>query len=182
MEYLSFTIENYKAITNKVDINLKNKLIPIIGINECGKTTILQAIYAFDSNNDNLFNKTHITNIKNIKPILDSYIDYSQSNLHTDESTLYSGYKNRNIVTHNKGEYVKGNIYTNSIEGVFSLFKRRIYGIHHQISAKHLQKYINSFIFRYNNRKESDFDRLELALKSMFGKKLQYSGLVGKVV
>ena len=47
-----------------------------------------------------------------------------------------------------------------------------------QISAKHLQKYINSFIFRYNNRKESDFDRLQLALKSMFGKKLQYKELI----
>ncbi len=40
----------------------------------------------------------------------------------------------------------------------------------YQISSKHLQTYINSFLFMYNNRKESDFDRLELALKSMVEK------------
>lgn len=50
------------------------------------------------------------------------------------------------------------------------------------ILNKHLQKYINSFIFRYNNRKKSDFDRLELALKSVFGKKLQYKELVNEII
>jgi len=53
MKYKQFIIKNYKAIENEmvIDIN-KYSLIPIIGINECGKTTILKAIFTFDHNND----------------------------------------------------------------------------------------------------------------------------------
>jgi predicted ATP-dependent endonuclease of OLD family len=53
MKYKKFIIENYKGITNAIEIDVeKNSLIPIIGINECGKTTILNSIYAFDYMND----------------------------------------------------------------------------------------------------------------------------------
>jgi len=55
MKYLSFEIENYRAIIEPIEISLKNNsLIPLIGINECGKTTILQAICCFDYFNDNV--------------------------------------------------------------------------------------------------------------------------------
>ena len=54
MKYLKFRIKNYRAIKDlEIDLE-KNSLIPIIGINECGKTTILKAIFAFDWVNDNL--------------------------------------------------------------------------------------------------------------------------------
>ena len=50
MKYLKFEIEGFRGISNKITIDLKNNsLIPLIGINECGKTTILQAIFCFDS-------------------------------------------------------------------------------------------------------------------------------------
>ena len=53
MEFLSFTISNYRAITDQIKITLKDKgLIPLVGINECGKTTILQSIFSFDFVND----------------------------------------------------------------------------------------------------------------------------------
>lgn len=53
MRYLKFIINNYRAITGPLEIDLDRKsLIPIIGINESGKTTILQAIFAFDYYND----------------------------------------------------------------------------------------------------------------------------------
>jgi|SRR5689334_10047511 len=55
MRYTKFTIQNYRAIAGPLEINIANRsLMPIIGINESGKTTILHAIFAFDSANDAL--------------------------------------------------------------------------------------------------------------------------------
>lgn len=55
MRFTKFIISNYRAITGPLEINIDRKsLIPIIGINESGKTTILQAIFAFDYYNDEL--------------------------------------------------------------------------------------------------------------------------------
>lgn len=68
MEYLKFTIENYKGIEGPLDINLsKISLMPIIGVNECGKTTILQAVFSFDYFNDS-FNKSirHLEDVYNL--------------------------------------------------------------------------------------------------------------------
>lgn len=53
MKYKKFCIKNYKAINEPIEVNLDKKLLPIIGVNECGKSTILKAIYAFDCFNDN---------------------------------------------------------------------------------------------------------------------------------
>jgi len=55
-------------------------------------------------------------------------------------------------ITHSKGEYVKGDIYTNTIEGFFSQMKRSFDGTYHSISSKHLQSYVDEFAFRYNLR------------------------------
>lgn len=59
MEYKKFIIENYKAIKH-IEIPLSNSVIPLIGVNESGKTTILNAILAFDSSKDSLMNGKHI--------------------------------------------------------------------------------------------------------------------------
>lgn len=66
MRYTQFKIIKYKSISSTltVDIN-RNKLLPIIGENECGKTTILKAIFAFDYSNDTMLNSEHISNTKN---------------------------------------------------------------------------------------------------------------------
>ena len=67
MRYKRFTIEHYRAIEAPVEINLTNhSLIPLIGVNECGKTTILQAIYAFDFINDNNYEGRHLENTINL--------------------------------------------------------------------------------------------------------------------
>lgn len=68
MRYLSFTILQYRAITDPLVVDLtKSSLVPIIGINECGKTTILHAILAFDYYNDT-FNKNihHLEDTNNL--------------------------------------------------------------------------------------------------------------------
>ena len=56
-------------------------------------------------------------------------------------------------MTHSTKEYVRGDIHTNTVEGAFGLFKRGIVGSFHQVSHKHLDRYLDEFEFRYNNRK-----------------------------
>ncbi len=71
MKYNKFRIKNYKSISDEIEIDLSKKsLIPIIGVNECGKTTLLNAICAFDYYNDSLDDKIkHLSDVKNLYKI-----------------------------------------------------------------------------------------------------------------
>lgn len=60
-------------------------------------------------------------------------------------------YKNE-WVEHGKGEYVRGDAHTQTIDSVWALLKRQIIGIHHWVSAKHLQKYVDEMAWRFNRR------------------------------
>lgn len=73
----------------------------------------------------------------------------------TDESSLYHDVKNTHAhgaVNHSIKEYVKGSIHTQTIDGFWSLFKRRLIGQHHQVSVKHLHRYLNEAVYAYNGR------------------------------
>jgi len=59
-------------------------------------------------------------------------------------------------VNHNKGEYVRGNVHTASLDSFWSLLKRGIMGSFHHVSKKYLPLYVNEFAFRHNNRKNPD--------------------------
>ncbi len=94
------------------------------------------------------------------------------SRIYTDE---YIGYKSlhnseyrHSFVRHNEGEYYFGDAHTNTIEGFWGHLKRMILGIYHFVSAKHLQRYVNEAVFRYNTRKQSEGERFE----DMFGRSL----------
>ncbi len=79
-------------------------------------------------------------------------------------------FKGYNILQHNldfihwvinhQFEYSNGDIHTNNIENFWSILKRGVYGIYHHVSIKYMQRYINEFVFRYNNRLNSSFDIL----------------------
>ena len=66
MKYLKFTLKDYKAISGELEIDIKKSLLPIIGINESGKTSILWGIFAFDRANDNLNDGRHLKNVGNL--------------------------------------------------------------------------------------------------------------------
>lgn len=59
---------------------------------------------------------------------------------------------NRHSVDHGKGEYVRGDVHANTIEGFWSHIKRSITGTHKVVSRKYLQEYLNAFVFHRNNR------------------------------
>jgi len=81
------------------------------------------------------------------------------------------------MVDHKKGEYVKGGFHTNGIENFWSLLKRGIIGIFHQVSPWYLQRYCDEFAYRYNHRKIKDADRFTLACRNLEGR-LTYNNLV----
>ncbi len=64
------------------------------------------------------------------------------------------------IVKHKMSEYVRDHVYTNTIEGFWSLLKRGIIGIYHFTSKQHLQKYVDEFVFRYNTRIPNEEDSI----------------------
>jgi hypothetical protein len=100
--------------------------------------------------------------------------------VYTDSSHMYTLLKGAYIhesVNHEKDEYVRGDVHTNSIEGFWSLFKRGIYGIYHQVSPKHLQRYCDEFEYRCNTRKIKDSDRFSLVLTHADGR-LKYKDLI----
>ena len=75
----------------------------------------------------------------------------------TDDWPAYQGIADHDTthetVNHSAKEYVRGDVHTNTVEGAFGLFKRAIVGSFHQVSHKHLDRYLDEFEFRYNNRK-----------------------------
>ncbi len=58
-------------------------------------------------------------------------------------------------IRHSRGEYVKGDVHTNTVENAFSLLKRAVIGTYHQLSIKHLQRYLNEFSYRFNRREDA---------------------------
>ena len=66
MKYKKFVIENYRAIKRKIEIDLSKRIIPLVGVNECGKTTILKALLCFDMTNDGVNNSEHLKSIHNL--------------------------------------------------------------------------------------------------------------------
>jgi ISXO2-like transposase domain len=80
-------------------------------------------------------------------------------------------------VNHSIGEYVRGIVHTNTIEGYYSIFKRGMKGIYQHCSEKHLHRYLSEFDFRYSNRIRlgvDDVERTERAIKGIVGKRLTY--------
>lgn len=66
MKYSKFTLKDYKAIAGELEINIRKSLLPVIGINESGKTSILWGIFAFDEANDSLNDGRHMKNVGNL--------------------------------------------------------------------------------------------------------------------
>jgi transposase-like protein len=80
-------------------------------------------------------------------------------------------------VNHSIGEYVRGIVHTNTIEGYYSIFKRGMKGVYQHCKEKHLHRYLAEFDFRYSNRVAlgvNDVARADRALKGIVGKRLTY--------
>ncbi len=129
--------------------------------------------------------KVHTTVVPNTKsvtlrPIIENMVAKG-SIIVTDEWLAYKGLaKNFThiVINHKENEYVRGGFHNNNIEGFWSLLKRGIYGIYHQVSPKHLNKYCDEFSFRYNARKASVNDRFDFSIEN--STRLTYKALIAK--
>jgi transposase-like protein len=101
--------------------------------------------------------------------------------LYTDQWVAYRGLRQylRGVVNHGAREYVKGDCHTNGIESFWALFKRGYHGVYHQMSRKHLQRYVNEYTFRWN-RKGQDMQAVfsEILSRVMDTKQLPYKELI----
>jgi transposase-like protein len=117
---------------------------------------------------------------EDIAPLLRKNIA-REARLITDEGAHYKPvgreFSKHDFVSHKQKEYVRGDIYTNTVEGYFSVFKRGMKGIYQHCSERHLHRYLAEFDFRYNNRVAlgvHDQDRATTALRGIVGKRLTY--------
>ena len=93
--------------------------------------------------------------------LVGTILNHTDADAHimTDEHRGYksvSKIRKHDSVNHIKEEWVRGNVHTNSIENYWSLFKRGLIGSFHQVSVKHLERYMAEFDYRFNNRKDVD--------------------------
>jgi transposase-like protein len=105
---------------------------------------------------------------------------HPDSRLVTDSAQHYKRFMpvgQHEAVDHSKGEYVRGDVHTNSLEGFFSILKRGLIGTYQRVSEDHLHRYLAEFDFRMNTREKLGIDdtlRAAVALKAGKGKRLTY--------
>jgi transposase-like protein len=101
-------------------------------------------------------------NIGTFRDFITANIGDDVERVMTDQHRAYPGalapkFTDRHeTVNHIIGEYVRGDVYTNSIESAFSLLKRGVIGQFHKLSGKHLHRYLREFEYRFNRRHDDD--------------------------
>ena len=102
------------------------------------------------------------TNKATLQPIISQFVE-DGSRVITDELNAYNGLTELGyghaIVNHGAEEYAHGDVFTNSVEGFWSHFRRMITGCYHDVSDEHLQQYIDEAVYRWNTRKASESER-----------------------
>ncbi len=105
--------------------------------------------------------KVRIERIPNVKRrTLHDFIERTVKDeaeaIYTDELKSYLGIDDHDTrhdtVNHSEEQWVVGDVHTNSIEGVWSLFKRSLVGAFHKMSVKHMDRYLEELEWRFNNR------------------------------
>jgi hypothetical protein len=114
---------------------------------------------------------------ENVKPHIEA-----GSQIYSDEAGSYwrmDGEYAHEIINHAE-EYVRGNVHTNGLENFWSLLKRTIGGSYVSVEPFHLFRYVDEQAYRFNNRKVTDSDRFDLAVRSILGKRLTWAEVTGK--
>jgi len=119
------------------------------------------------------------SNKENILPIIRANLA-AEARVVTDDAGMYRNLDKEFLhafVNHSAGQYGRGEIHTNTIEGYYSIFKRGMKGIYQHCSEKHLHRYLAEFDFRYSNRSAlgvEDKTRAARTIAGAKGKRLTY--------
>jgi len=118
----------------------------------------------------------HVPNVTaaNLAPIIARHA-HPDSRFMTDEANMYARlgtwFVDHQAVNHSAKQYVRGDAYTNTMEGFFSILKRGIYGVYQHVSEAHLHRYLAEFDFRYSYRIKTGFDDRKRADRALLGAK-----------
>ncbi len=100
--------------------------------------------------------------------------------IYTDDWPAYRGIADHDTkhetVNHSAEEWVRGDVHTNTVEGIWSLFKRSVVDSYHKLSTKHLDAYLDELEWRFNNR-DNPFLFRDTLLKLINSENLQYKEL-----
>jgi len=125
-------------------------------------------------------------NSKNIAPLLREHVA-KEARLMTDESRIYlkvgQEFAEHQSVNHKAKEYARGDCHVNTVESFWNILKRGLVGTYHHVGEQHLQRYVEEFGFRYNNRAAAgvtDEQRANNVLKAISGKRLTYRRTTGQ--
>jgi transposase-like protein len=117
---------------------------------------------------------------KTLGPIIAANVA-KEARLMTDEAGHYvkigRKFAEHGVVNHKREEWVRGDVFTNTAESYFNVFKRGMRGVYQHCAEKHLHRYLAEFDFRYNNRVAlgvDDSTRTITALRGAAGKRLMY--------
>lgn len=116
------------------------------------------------------------TNSETIQGFVNSKMK-QDAKLYTDDHRAYSGMP-REVVKHSIGEFVSGKAHANGIESFWSMMKRGYYGTYHKMSPAHLNRYVNEFAGRHNDRPSDTIDQLSAMANGLTGKRLTYQKLI----
>lgn len=116
-----------------------------------------------------------------LQPILNAQIA-AKARVMTDGASYYREIylphiASHEVVNHSAGEYARGDVTTNTVEGFFGILKRGLRGIYQHVGPQHLSRYVDEFSFRYSNRVAldiNDVERAQLILEGIGGKRLTY--------
>ena len=100
--------------------------------------------------------------------------------IYTDDALAYRdlhGYQHQSV-KHSAKEYVNGMAHTNGVESFWSMLKRGYHGTYHQMSEKHLDRYVGEFAGRHNIRESDTLDQMAWVAKGLKDKRLRYRDLV----
>ena len=125
---------------------------------------------------------------ENIRQVLKEQVSISKARVMTDGFGAYVSLKKHGYqhetVDHAKDEYVRGDVHTNTVEGVFSVLKRGLIGTYHHVGKHHLHRYLAEFDRRYNTRSALGVDdqaRTAGIIRTAEGKRLTYRPLVRRM-
>lgn len=179
-----FNFENNTILTNEVEIdevylggvNSKSKGQP----GGQGRSTKYKSAVLGMVERGGKLNAMKVENTKGstIIPQVAKYI--KDATVFTDEWIGYKKIKemfDHYVIKHSNDEFVNGRIYTNTIEGFWSLLKRGFLGTYHFVSKKHLQIYVDEFVFRYNTKGMDECSRFNYLMKNI-GIRTRYCDLV----
>lgn len=182
-----------KKVKNSQGRSFKDKT-PVAGMLQRGESEIIQRPHKVIPNKIvkekiihtiSRINAFVVPNTKrnSIQPLVCKYVNPEITTLVSDEWLGYTGldkYYDHRIIDHSKKEYVSlqdNNIHTNNIEGSWNILKKSVSGMYNHVSRKHLQKYVDEFVYRFNTRKHTTENRFNLLLLNL-QTKLTYKTLI----